>query len=261
MNTRVKRTMKTAMTTLLVLLFFSGAVSADQTIEEVQRVLKDGGFYYGAITGEKNADTTAAIRRYQIRNGLAVSGDLDNDTLRAIKATPQSSVRTERPASIPTPATANGSVATGEARDQHDDSARVRDRVEARNGQSFGSEGDRIQTVPRKEEFAPSNDGVLMATPYEHAPPEVQQKVVADAQRILAHRGLFKSEIDGVYSAALQFSLRAYQSRVGLPASGRLDLETLAALELLPRVHTPVFNPGRPVGPVEPAVRGEWVRP
>ena len=39
----------------------------------------------------------------------------------------------------------------------------------------------------------------------------------------------------------MEFSLRAYQSRVGLAVTGRLDLATLAALELLPGAHTPVY--------------------
>ena len=88
----------------------------------------------------------------------------------------------------------------------------------------------------------------------------VQHRVIADAQRILARRGLFKDEIDGNYGPNLEFSLRAYQSRVGLPVTGRLDLETLAALQLLPGAHMPVYTPRRPPG-VPPPVRGEWVRP
>jgi peptidoglycan hydrolase-like protein with peptidoglycan-binding domain len=38
----------------------------------VQQALKDQGFYYGDVNGEKTADTTAALRRYQIRNGLQI---------------------------------------------------------------------------------------------------------------------------------------------------------------------------------------------
>src|SRR5207253_9252705 len=54
-------------------------------------------------------------------------------------------------------------------------------------------------------------------TPYETAPIGVQRRVIADAQRILARRGLFKGEIDGTYGPNLEFSVRAYQARVGLP--------------------------------------------
>ena len=50
---------------------------ADQTIRSLQQTLKDQGFYYGAVTGDKSAETTAAIRRYQIRNGLQLTGELN----------------------------------------------------------------------------------------------------------------------------------------------------------------------------------------
>jgi len=57
---------------------------ADQLIESVQQVLKDEGFYYGEVSGELNANLTAAIRRYQIRNGLQVTGELNDETLQSL---------------------------------------------------------------------------------------------------------------------------------------------------------------------------------
>src|SRR5437588_899330 len=62
----------------------AGLVLADPAIENVQQALKDQGFYYGEITGQKDADTTAAIRRYQIRNGLQITGDLNEETLKSL---------------------------------------------------------------------------------------------------------------------------------------------------------------------------------
>ena len=57
---------------------------ADQTTAKVQQALKEQGFYYGDVTGQKTADTTAAIRRYQIRNGLQITGEIDAETLRSL---------------------------------------------------------------------------------------------------------------------------------------------------------------------------------
>ena len=71
----------------MVALVFLGSVAlvrGDQMIESVQQALKDQGFYYGEITGETNANLTAAIRRYQIRNGLQVNGELNGETLRSL---------------------------------------------------------------------------------------------------------------------------------------------------------------------------------
>ena len=75
------------MNTRIAALIFLGSMMlarADQLVERVQQVLKDQGFYYGEVTGEMNANVTAAVRRYQIRNGLQVSGELNNETLQSL---------------------------------------------------------------------------------------------------------------------------------------------------------------------------------
>jgi peptidoglycan hydrolase-like protein with peptidoglycan-binding domain len=71
---------------LCFLLLSFGAVSlrADETMRAVQTRLKAGGFYFGEINGSYDSDTTAAITRYQIRNGLQISGKLDPPTRQAL---------------------------------------------------------------------------------------------------------------------------------------------------------------------------------
>ena len=93
------------MTALFCLAALSWA-RADPAVESIQRKLKDQGFYYGQINGKKDADTTAAIRRYQIRNGLQITGELDAETQRSlgITASPSSTPRS-RPANTPAPDT------------------------------------------------------------------------------------------------------------------------------------------------------------
>jgi peptidoglycan hydrolase-like protein with peptidoglycan-binding domain len=59
-------------------------VRADDTIRAVQTRLKAGGFYFGEINGRNDSDTTAAITRYQIRNGLQITGQLDGPTRHAL---------------------------------------------------------------------------------------------------------------------------------------------------------------------------------
>src|SRR5882762_12015872 len=87
---------------VLVAALVAGA-RADQVVQNVQQALKDQGFYYGEVTGEKNADTTAAIRRYQIRNGLQVTGELNDETLRSLRNNP--SKPSPAPAITPVPTT------------------------------------------------------------------------------------------------------------------------------------------------------------
>src|SRR4051812_50216314 len=73
--------------TALVLLAAVSAAWADPAIESAQQKLKDEGFYYGELNGKKDPDTTAAIRRYQIRNGLQITGELNAETLRSLDLT------------------------------------------------------------------------------------------------------------------------------------------------------------------------------
>jgi len=64
-----------------------GAVSslqADENVRAVQSRLKAGGYYSGAIDGRYNSDTATAVTRYQIRNGLQITGKLDAQTRHAL---------------------------------------------------------------------------------------------------------------------------------------------------------------------------------
>lgn len=247
-------------TTAVFILFAAIALArADQTIESVQQSLKDQGFYYGEVTGEKNADTIAAIRRYQIRNGLQITGELNEETLRSLRSNPStpSPAPALAPASTPTPPAAS---------DLRDNSAPESTETETAPAPdqplTNGQPQDR-QLYPQNPNEVPSTRGGLFAgTPFEDSAPDAQRSVIASAQDELANRGLYRDPIDGVFSPNLEFSLRAYQARTGLAVTGRLDLETLAALALLPGAHTPVYQPRRPVR-VRPnaPVRGEWVRP
>jgi len=230
------------MKTKVVVLIFLGSVMllrADQTIQSVQQTLKDQGFYYGEITGEMNANLTAAIRRYQIRNGLQVTGELNAETLHSLgieSAASTQSVAKSRPS--PSPEAPN--------------------RPEQSSDTASAPQDRQLYAVPSGTSVG---GAPLAGTPYESSPADVQHNVVMSAQIALARRGLFREAIDGVYGPAMEFSLRAYQARTGLPVTGRLDLGTLAALRLLPRPREPVYDPSRHRfrPPSGPPVRGEWV--
>jgi peptidoglycan hydrolase-like protein with peptidoglycan-binding domain len=86
----------------------------------------------------------------------------------------------------------------------------------------------------------------------------VQQDIVSRAQVILMRRGYYRDEIDGLYGPALRFALLNYQARFGVQPTGRLDVETLAALGLLPeqqrttgfrRFHRRFYPPQIRIGP------------
>src|SRR5437762_11605149 len=85
-------------------------VRADQLVESVQQALKDEGFYYGEVNGYLNANLTAAIRRYQIRSGLQISGERTDDTRRSLgiissgSSRPTTKAASASPASLAAPA-------------------------------------------------------------------------------------------------------------------------------------------------------------
>lgn len=74
--------------------------SADENTRALQTKLKDGGFYFGEVNGTFGSDTSAALTRYQIRNGLPISGQLDAATAKSLGIT------ASQPATQP-PATGN----------------------------------------------------------------------------------------------------------------------------------------------------------
>ena len=214
-------------------------VRAESTVQEAQQELKEQGYYFGQVNGEKNADTIAAIRRFQIRSGLPVTGELDEQTLHALRSGAVSSS-----ASTPTP-----------------QPQRVENSAEEQSGEVTPPPRDaqaaRAQPAPPQ-----STASVFSNTPYQMAPPELQQRVVVGAQTLLRRRGFYKGASDGIFSPTLEFSIRAFQSRLGFVPNGRLDMETLAALGLLPGQNgrTPMEVPRRGVVPAEePPVRGEWI--
>jgi len=225
------------------------SAQADPSVESAQQALKDEGFYYGEVTGEKDADTTAAIRRYQIRNGLQITGDLNEETLKAlgINSSGARSVVKASPTSAPE---ASATPDTSDLRaDRHPNAGPSNPLT----GQPFP---DPSQDRDRSASAQPG--GNFAGTPFEASPPQVQQNVIASAQSILARQGLYRGMIDGTVGPELEFSLRAYQSRVHLPITGRLDLETLAALRLLPGGKGPIYVPRHRPARQAP-VRGEWV--
>jgi peptidoglycan hydrolase-like protein with peptidoglycan-binding domain len=229
-------------------------VRADQLIESVQQVLKNEGFYYGEVSGEMNANLTAAIRRYQIRNGLQVTGELNDETLQSLGVEPSGSARrTTKPASTSPAASAQpGGLSSDETANA----------TPAPSLEPFNNAPQDQHVYPSTPTNPTSSPGAVFAgTPFESAPPVVQHNVVVLAQIVLARYGLYREQIDGIYGPALELSLRAYQAQARLAVTGRLDLETLAALRLLPgprqRFYPPYRQRVRP--PPGPPMPGEGV--
>ncbi len=73
--------------TLLLLVFLCIHFTAfgESTILLVQKKLKSLGVYHGPLDGLIGSQTNAAIRRYQIKHGLTITGELSEETLHSLK--------------------------------------------------------------------------------------------------------------------------------------------------------------------------------
>ncbi len=219
---------------------FACTLYADSLTSSVQQKLKDDGFYYGAISGTKDSETVAAIRRYQIRNGLKVTGELDAETQRSLGMTTTNA--SKKPASVgadPTPRTSQASAQSPRITSTPGISSEPPTSAPPPAGARYPS------SAPGPYELQSELTGFFDGTPYEVAPPEVQRRVIIDAQTILARSGLYRSGIDGLYGPGMQSALVTYQSRAGLSPNGLLDMDTLAALGLLTGQPMPGFEPPR----------------
>jgi len=201
---------KRAILHLILAVCVVGLVRADQTIQSVQQALKNQGFYYGNVTGDKSAETTAAVRRYQIRNGLQVTGEIDSETLHSLNVS-SNSASSAQPTSKPAVTQFNNARPT--------DNSRL--------GQN--SPAASLNEPDRQLETNPDLSGAY----YQSAPRRFSKRTaVAEVQRQLMSRGYYRGRIDGRYRSRTALALRAFQLGAGLPPTGQLDPSTLNALGL-----------------------------
>ena len=198
--------------TLLLAMCVAGVVRADQTTQSVQQALKDQGFYYGNVSGDKSAETTAAIRRYQIRNGLQVTGQIDPETLKSLNLSSGSKLASSsQPASKPAVTQSNN----------------------ARPAETPPIDQNSLPRPPSAPDRQPDTNPTFPGAPYQSAPRRISERIViGEVQRELMSRGYYRGSIDGRYGRRTAFALGAFQLQSGLPPTGRLDMPTLNALGL-----------------------------
>lgn len=254
---------------LLVLAFFGLAafsVHADEAVLSAQRSLKELGFYRGAEDGTVNVLFKGALRRFQIHRGLTPTGELDAATKAAMQ---------EAASEPPAPATAPAPTAPAQEETTRGDDS-VSGEVQ-RSDRDFLNQGSAPAAPPQPPPPAsrpveprpmppapagppPGYGGygdLFRGTPYHNAPPPVQQSTLLAAQKVMARQRLYQGPLDGVPGVRTAAAIDAYQRNHRLRRSGRLDLETLAVMRLLPVAGVPVDDRRRG-GPPPPrrAVRG-----
>lgn len=267
--------------------FAASALFADDQTRAVQQQLKDQGFYYGQIDGQSGSETTAAIRRFQIRNGLQVTGTLTKETLDALNA-PGNPVQPAGAAPLPPQPAPLDQQPQGNAPDSN---TRQSDQDFLKQQQQPQPQEQQPPPPPPQQPAPPAptavappppesqdNPNVVAPpvnvppqasvleqqyevlyrhTPYETAPVVVQQGTLKNAQFLLSSRQYYTGEVDGIPGPATARAITLYQNQAGIAPSGRLDLDTLAAMHLLPNsrnVHPPVVAHPRPHPQIPPPV-------
>ena len=249
------------------------SATADDRIRNVQTALKTQGFYYGDITGTETPETTAAVRRYQIRNGITVTGKLNADTLAALGFGEKKATVPETP-----PNPAPPSVLDVPAQKQLNPLPNVQPAMpkpgepiappkmeRALPAQNEPEEA--IQPSPRRAipndvavveppvpipapVFTPYST-MLRNSPYATETREMQMNVVRRAQSFLAAKRIYGGPIDGLAAASTSEAIFIFQERNALRRTGRLDADTLAEMKLLPHpirgttLLKPFYNPNR----------------
>jgi peptidoglycan hydrolase-like protein with peptidoglycan-binding domain len=204
--------MKRKIVYFVVALLVMGSARADQTVQSVQQALKDQGFYYGNVTGDKSSETTAAVRRYQIRNGLQVTGEMDPQTLHSLNIK-SNSAASSQPTSKPAVAQQNTNT--------------VRPVETPRLDQNS------VQQPPNAPDHHPEMNPTFPGALYQPAPTRMNRRMVsAEVQRQLISRGYYQGRVDGRHGRRTALALRAFQFGSGLPPTGHLDASTLNALGL-----------------------------
>jgi peptidoglycan hydrolase-like protein with peptidoglycan-binding domain len=302
---------------------------ADDLTRTLQQKLKDQGFYYGEVNGQNSSETSAALRRYQIRYGLRVTGQADAETLRTLglggtagpvatgstrNVPPPPPVQKTPPAVIgapsrpsshvvaaPTPikksppVTSNAPAMSSNRDVRNVPAPPPLDRGGER--EPYRGDPDRDQRYDRSDRYEeapasaerpdtyertvpampPSGDSgvyelsrtapgsIFAGSVYERAPRQVQQNVMYTVQELLARRGFYRGEIDGLPGPATSEAVVMFQRDEGLPVTGQLDMETLRELRALPgqRNGPPARDDAEivPSAPPdrEPVYRGIWI--
>jgi peptidoglycan hydrolase-like protein with peptidoglycan-binding domain len=312
-------------TFLLIIAFalFSASAWGDELTKSVQQKLKDQGFFYGEATGQPGSETDAAIRRYQIRYGLKVTGTLNDDTMRSLglkltdfpppqnatrhgnentPATPSSTPRPQTPVpqAMPPRTISSPTPRPHLAAPRPSPSPAVRPKVQpetppmyeppSEEGQGPNEEmspnepprqnyggrspqnngGGPPQNYAERRQNGGHSDSIFAGPPYRRAPERVQSHVLAGIQEELEEHGLYHGPVNGTPNGSTVEAISRFQETMGLSPTGRLDRQTLMALQALPgqqygmrvrRVYRfGPYGPNGPYGPYGPRPYGPYAR-
>lgn len=197
--------------------------SRSEIITDVQRELARRGFYDGPVDGIDGSKTDAAIRKFEKKAGLPLTGEPSEALLKTMVQTPADGARG---ASLPA------------ARRRIDPIAALLPRLEQSAPQphnaSGGGNADSIAAVPRAEPLAaPSPAEPIAAQPGGNPNAQVSTKKIRAMQQALADFGYGQVKPTGISDADTRAAIEAFETMHNLPLTGQISdrfLHELAAV-------------------------------
>ncbi len=92
-----------------------------------------------------------------------------------------------------------------------------------------GGDNDRRRAAPPA---IPARATHRRSRPPTHAGGPMSQDTIRQVQQALQQAGMYRARVDGVWGPATEAAVRSYQQKHNLNASGELDSDTLASLNL-----------------------------
>jgi peptidoglycan hydrolase-like protein with peptidoglycan-binding domain len=264
---------------LLVTALLLASATANDQLRDVQGALKGQGFYYGEVTGTETPETGAAIRRFQIRNGITVTGKLNAETLAALGLGEKKAAPLPAPQPAPEPSAQPAPALVPDAPVQKQLNPPPPRQIAPKpvepvpplkGNNALPPDNEPPDATPQPTRRPRQNDVAVVepptpvpapvvtsasiifhGTPYAAAPRDVQAGVIRRAQSVMAARNLYRGPLDGIASPATSEALFLFQEQAELRRTGRLDFDTLAEMRLLPPpargnpLLKPFYNPNR----------------
>jgi peptidoglycan hydrolase-like protein with peptidoglycan-binding domain len=207
--------------------FMTGSLLGDEQTRVLQERLREQGFYYGEVDGHEGDETSAAIRRYQIRHGLRVTGQANDETLRSLGISSDGGTR-------PAPDYQDDRrYYNQEQTDQYYRRQPGRPYIERQQPVPDDYQ-DAEPPAYRMPGVATTYPRLFAGTIYGGAPAQLQVNVLFAVQGELLRKGFYRGVVDGQLGPVTTDAIARFQQDQGMPITGRLDSETLNELRALP---------------------------
>jgi peptidoglycan hydrolase-like protein with peptidoglycan-binding domain len=200
----------------------AAAFSADENVRAAQSRLKETGFYFAEPTGNLDNDTSAALSRYQIRNGLPITGQLDAETAKSLGV---------KVAAAPAAAPAADSGSWQRLRKTDRQFLERREATNPTRNTGRAASGPAKSTPPRQRSNAPAESGAPATAPATRSAPapagsDYDNVLVLSRERLRDYVGAFVlAGLDPRVGAELEF----FGDRVAYYNQGTVGREKIRA--------------------------------